>query len=126
MNKKQQLFAKLRLAAYGLVIAIFAITGVVLFVSAQFRRAMSTDSKVHLADAQSNLETLKDQPDSYKKEKQVAWYSDLENYFTTETENNAKTYKAQSVISYTCLMMALVSFGVSLKVEDYFKSKEEK
>ena len=126
MDKKQQLFAKLRLAAYALIIAIFAITGVTLFISAQFRRAMYTDSKVHLADAQSNLETLKDQPDSYKKEKQVAWYSDLENYFTTETENNAKKYKAQSVISYTCLMMALVSFGVSLKVEDYFKSKEEK
>lgn len=126
MDKKQQLFAKLRLAAYALVIAIFAITGVTLFISAQFRRAMYTDSKVHLADAQSNLETLKDQPDSYKKEKQVAWYSDLENYFTLETENNAKKYKAQSVVSYTCLMMALVSFGVSLKVEDYFKSKEEK
>lgn len=126
MDKKQQLFAKLRLATYALIIAIFAITGVTLFISAQFRRAMYTDSKVHLADAQSNLETLKDQPDSYKKEKQVAWYSDLENYFTTETENNAKKYKAQSVVSYTCLMMALVSFGVSLKVEDYFKSKEEK
>ena len=126
MDKKQQLFGKLRLVAYALVIAIFAVAGISLFISAQFRRAMYTDSSVHLADAKSNLEILADQPDSYKKEKMVAWYSDLENYFTKETENNAKKYKATSIVSYTFTMMALVSFGVCLKVEDYFKSKEEK
>ena len=126
MDKKQQLFGKLRLIAYALVIAIFAVAGISLFVSAQFRRAMYTDSNVHLADAQSNLEILEGQPDSYKKEKMVAWYTDLKDYFTKETEQNAKKYKSTSIISYTCTMMALVSFGVCLKVEDYFKSKEEK
>ena len=55
MDRKQQLFAKIRLIAYALVIAIFAIAGVSLFISAQFKRAMYTDSNVHLADAQSNL-----------------------------------------------------------------------
>ena len=44
MDRKQQLFAKIRLIAYALVIAIFAIAGVSLFISAQFRRAMYTDS----------------------------------------------------------------------------------
>ena len=126
MDKKQQLFAKLRLAAYAFVIALFAVAGISLFIVAQFQRAKYTDSNTHLLDARSNLETLAEQPDSYKKQKQVEWYSDLENYFTTETENNAKRYKACSVVSYTCTMMALVAFGVCLKVEDYFKSKEEK
>ena len=126
MDKKQQLFGKLRLVAYALVIAIFAVAGISLFVSAQFRRAMYTDSSVHLSDAQSNLEILREQPESYKQQKQIEWYTDLENYFTKETEQNAKKYKTTSIVSYTFTMMALVSFGVCLKVEDYFKSKEEK
>ena len=126
MDKKQQLFAKLRLVAYALVIGLFAIAGISLFVVAQFKRAKYTDSNVHLSDAQSNLAILAEQPDSYKKQKQVEWYSDLENYFTLETEKNAKEYKACSTVSYTLTMMALVGFGVCLKVEDYFKSKEEK
>ena len=43
-----------------------------------------------------------------------------------KTAKNAKEYKACSTVSYTLTMMALVAFGVCLKVEDYFKAKEEK
>ena len=125
MDKKTQFLAKIRLAIYAAVIAIFAIAGVSLFVTSQFTRAKYVESNVQLADAQTHLEELKDLPDSYKKEKQVAWYSDLEAYFSKESKSDFKHYKAQSIISYTFTMMALVSFGVCLKVEDYFKSKEE-
>lgn len=125
MDKKTQLFAKVRLILYAVVIAAFAIAGVSLFVTAQFTRAKYVESNVQLSDAKSHLDALKDEPDSYKKEKQVAWYSDLESYFEKEAESDFKHYKAQSIVSYTFTMMALVSFGVCLKVEDYFKSKEE-
>ncbi len=126
MNKNQLLFGKIRLALYGLVIALFAVSGITLFIVSQFQRARYTEANVQLANAKSTLETLEGQPDSYKKTKQVEYYSDLENYFTTEVEASTKTYKACSTVSYTLTMMALVAFGVCLKVEDYFKSKEEK
>ena len=126
MNKNQLLFGKLRLIAYGVVIALFAISGISLFVVAQFQRARYTEANVQLSNAKSNLEILATQPESYKKTKQVEYYSDLESYFTTEVETSTKTYKTCSTVSYSLTMMALVAFGVCLKVEDYFKSKEEK
>ncbi len=126
MNKNQLLFGKIRLAAYGLVIAIFAISGIALFVKSQFQRARYTEANVQLSNAKTNLEVLEGQPDSYKKTKQIEYYSDLKDYFTFEVETSTKTYKACSTVSYTLTMMALVAFGVCLKVEDYFKSKEEK
>lgn len=126
MEKNQLLFGKLRLAAYAFVIAIFAISGISLFIASQFQRARYTEANVQLSNAKSNLEILEAQPDSYKKTKQVEYYSDLESYFTTEVATSTKTYKTCSTVSYTLTMMALVAFGVCLKVEDYFKSKEEK
>lgn len=125
MDKKTQLFAKVRLILYAVVIGVFAIAGVSLFVKSQFTRAKYIESNVQLEDARAHLEELKDLPDSYKKEKQVAWYSDLEGFFDKEAKSDYKSYKAQSIVSYTFTMLALVSFGVCLKVEDYFKSKEE-
>ena len=126
MNKNTLLFEKLRLAAYALVIALFAVSGISLFVVSQFQRARYTEANVQLSNAKSNLQVLEAQPDSYKKTKQVEYYSDLESYFTTEVAASTKTYKTCSTVSYTLTMMALVAFGVCLKVEDYFKSKEEK
>ena len=112
MNKKQLLFGKLRLAAYVFVIALFAVAGISLFVVSQFQRARFTEANVQLSDARSNLETLQEQPDSYKKTKQVEYYSDLENYFVSEVEASTKSYKACATVSYTLTMMALVSFGI--------------
>jgi len=125
MDKKTQLFAKVRLILYAVIVGAFAIAGVSLFVSSQFTRAKYVESNVQLEDARSHLAELEEQPDSYKKEKQVAWYSDLEAYFVKESKTDYNNYKAQSIVSYSFTMMALISFGLCLKVEDYFKSKEE-
>lgn len=126
MEKNQLLFEKIRLAIYALVIAIFAVSGISLFVASQYQRARYTEANVQLSNAKTSLESLEGEPESYKKTKQVEYYSDLRDFFTSEVDASTKTYKAYSTVSYTLTMMALVAFGVCLKVEDYFKSKEEK
>ena len=126
MNKNQLLFEKIRLALYAVVIAIFAVSGITLFIVSQFQRARYTEANVQLANEKSKLESLENEPDSYKKPFEVKYHTDLQSFFTKEVEKSTKTYKACSTVSYTLTMMALVAFGVCLKVEDYFKSKEEK
>ena len=117
--------SKVRLSLYGLVVGTFALVGIIVFISSQFKRAKYEASREQLSINQTNLEVAKALPDGYRKTKEVAWYTDLVNYFTTELEKDTKQYKAASIVSYLSTTLALVSFGICLKIEDDYKAKED-
>ena len=125
MDKKASKANKIRLLIYSLVVGIFTVVGVGIFVLSQFNKAKYDSSRDQLDLAQTNLETALALPDGYRKTKEVEWYTDVVNYLTVEYKKNSNNYKASAYVSYISTTLALVSFGVCLKIEDNFKSKEE-
>ncbi len=117
---------RIRLICYAAIIATFAISALVLFTVSLYKKAQYQASSVVLTGAESQLKLLEKEEETDLVRDKIAWYSDIRDYFVDINANNYKAYKACAIPAYALSTMALISFGLCLKFEDFAKAKEEK
>lgn len=123
---------KKRTLAYIGIVGGLAVLSLGLFTVSQFAKAKLSASKVTLAMADKEMDTMtSEEPNCLTDETamyhdRALYYNDIQQTFIKIVEENSNFYTGTAIPAYTLTILTLVSFGLVLKDADRQKEIEDK